>query len=124
MMPRKPFPRLRARVQIAPVPLDAIGEEKCQYAFSDSAYTKAKADVDGASSALEKAKGGVTAAEGALDAAQDAQKAAIKSCQCGVRAKYDKVWAAANKDTEENKKAYSKAKHMECVLNGETNCDA
>jgi len=110
-------------VQIAPVPLDAIGEEKCQYAFTDSAYTKAKADVDGAANALEKAKGGVTAAEGALDAAQDAQKAAIKSCQCGVRAKYDEVWAAANKDTEENEKAYSKAKHMECVLNGETNCE-
>merc|ERR1719440_2682146 len=109
-------------VQIAPVPLDQIGDNKCSYAFTDSAYTKAKSDVDGATNSLQQSKGAVTAAEGALDAAQDAQKAAIKSCQCGVRAKYDKVWAAANKDTEENKKAYTKAKHMECVLNGETNC--
>merc|ERR1711998_487274 len=39
-------------------------------------------------------------------------------CYCTVRANYNKAWSAATANNEEDKKAYTKGKHMKCVLDG------
>merc|ERR1712054_570962 len=84
--------------------------------------TAALADAEkafgSAKTALDQAKGAEKAASDALSAAKTSQEKAIKECQCGVRAAYNKAWEAANAQNEENEKAYTKGKHMQCVLEG------
>jgi hypothetical protein len=103
---------------VGPKAFSTLTEGNCDFFFSDSSYTGAKAAFGSAKTALDQAKGAEKAASDALSAAKTAQEKAIKECQCGVRAAYNKAWEAANAQNEENEKAYTKGKHMECVLAG------
>jgi hypothetical protein len=107
-----------APVSVGPKAFSTLTEGNCDFFFSDSSYTGAKAAFGSAKTALDQAKGAEKAASDALSAAKTAQEKAIKECQCGVRAAYNKAWEAANAQNEENEKAYTKGKHMQCVLEG------
>jgi hypothetical protein len=96
----------------------SLQEGNCAFFFSDPAYTSAKEAFKTAKDQLEKAKGAKGSAETALATAKEAQKKAIKECQCEVRSAYNKAWKAANQNNDENEKAYTKGKHMKCVLEG------
>merc|ERR1740138_213627 len=90
-----------APMNIAPKPLSGLTPGECAPFFSDPAYVAA-----------------VAAAQAGLKAAQDAQQEAIKECQCAVRAAYNKAWAAANDNNDQNTKVFTKGEHMKCVLDG------
>merc|ERR1712159_253893 len=88
-----------APVSVPAKAFSTLKEGECGFFFGDSAYTSAKETFKGAKEALEKAKGTQKAAADALDVA-------------------NKAWKAANQNNDENEKAYTKGKHMECVLEG------
>merc|ERR1711998_64335 len=105
-----------ADVQFAPKPLSAMKEGECGSFFSDPAYIAAVAAKNAAASGATQAAGAVTAAATGLKTAQDAQKEAIKECQCNAKHAYDKAWEAANTNNDADAKTYTKGKHMKCVL--------
>jgi len=105
-----------APVNITPKPLSSLTPGECGQFFSDPAYVAAVAAADSAKTAATQAAGAVTGAQAGLKAAQDAQQEAIKACQCAVRAAYNKAWAAANANNDENTKVFTKGEHMKCVL--------
>jgi hypothetical protein len=107
-----------APVQFADVSLDTLEEGKCEVFFADAAFTAAKQAVASAQDGLNQAKGAMTAAQNAQTAGQEAQKAAINDCYCKSLAALENAWEAANVNNDANAKAYTKGKHMECVLQG------
>merc|ERR1711998_299534 len=80
--------------------------------------TAAVAAKKAAASGATQAAGAVTAAATGLKTAQDAQKEAIKECQCNAKHAYAKAWEAANTNNDADAKTYTKGKHMKCVLDG------
>jgi hypothetical protein len=107
-----------ADVAFAPKPLSSLTPNQCDQFFSDPAYTAAVAAKEAATGSATKAEGAVTAAQSGLKAAQDAQAEAIKECQCSAKNAYEKAWEAANANNDADAKAYTKGKHMKCVLEG------
>merc|ERR1711871_1809059 len=107
-----------APVSVGPQAFSSLQEGNCAFFFSDPAYASAKEAFKTAKDQLEKAKGAKASAETALATAKEAQKKAIRECQCDVRSAYNKAWKAANTNNDENEKAYTKGKHMKCVLEG------
>jgi hypothetical protein len=112
-----------APVQFADMALDTLEEGKCEVFFADAAFTAAKVAETSAQEELEQAKGAKTAADNALTAAKEAQKGAQNECYCRTKAAFEKAWEAANANNDANAKAYTKGKHMECVLKGTTPAD-
>jgi len=114
-----------ADVNFGPKPLSGLTPGNCEAFFSDPAYTSAKAAEESAKQAATQAAGAVGAAEAGLKAAQDAQKDAIAECQCAAKKGYEDAWEAANSNNAANEKAYTKGKHMACVLAGTSpeDCD-
>merc|ERR1711959_290081 len=86
--------------------------------FNSAAYTSAVATKESTANAATQAAASVTAAEAGLKAAQEAQQDAIKECQCDAKKSYEAAWEAANANNDANEKAYTKGKHMACVLAG------
>lgn len=114
-----------ADVNFGPKPLSGLTPGNCEAFFSDPAYTAAKAAEESAKQAATQADGAVGTAEAGLKAAQDAQKDAIAECQCAAKKGYAAAWEAANSNNAANEKAYTKGKHMACVLAGTSpeDCD-
>merc|ERR1711988_117333 len=107
-----------ADVNFAPVAYNSLTPGQCASFFTDAAYTAAIAAKEAAEKAATEAAGAVTAAEAALEAAKEAQKKAINHCRCRVKVTYEKAWEAANANNAADEKAYTKGKHMQCVLAG------
>merc|ERR1711871_1560545 len=95
-----------ADVAFSPKPLSSLTPGQCDTFFTDPAYTSTQA------------AGAVTAAEAGLKAAQEAQQEAIAECKCSAKKAYEAAWEAANANNDANEKAYTKGKHMKCVLAG------
>merc|ERR1711871_1622303 len=107
-----------ADVDFAAVAYESLTPGQCADFFSDPAYLAAVSAKEAAEKAATEAAGAVTAAEAALETAKEAQKKAINRCRCRVKVSYDKAWEAANANNEAYEKAYTKGKHMQCVLAG------
>merc|ERR1711871_72892 len=107
-----------ADVDFAAVAYESLTPGQCADFFSDPAYLAAVSAKEAAEKAATEAAGAVTAAEAALETAKEAQKKAINRCRCRVKVSYDKAWEAANANNEADERAYTKGKHMQCVLAG------
>jgi len=114
-----------APVAFGPKAFNTMDQNSCSIFTNDPAYIAAVGAKDRAKKSAEQAAGAVKNAGDALDAAKEAQEKARKECYCTVRANYNKAWAAATENNEENTKAYTKGKHMQCVLDGKDadDCD-
>jgi len=111
-----------ASVDFGPVALSAMTDSStgglCGPWASDPAYTSAKAAAEaGASDAAEKAAA-ISGLEEALSSAKDAAAAAVKECECKVFTDYTAAFDAATTAAEGHESAYTKGKHMQCVLAG------
>merc|ERR1711959_385675 len=107
-----------ASVNFGSMPLSSLTEGQCGVFFNSAAYTSAVATKESTANAATQAAAAVTAAEAGLKAAQEAQQDAIKECQCSAKKAAAAAWEAANANNDANEKAYTKGKHMECVLAG------
>merc|ERR1719454_2269704 len=90
-----------ASVNFGSMPLSSLTEGQCGVFFNSAAYTSA-----------------VATKESTANAATQAQQDAIKECQCDAKQAYEAAWEAANANNDANEKAYTKGKHMACVLDG------
>merc|ERR1711988_1115019 len=107
-----------ADVNFAPVAYNSLTPGQCASFFTDAAYLAAVSAKETAEKAAEAAAGAVTAAEAEVEAAKEAQKKLINHCRCRVKVTYETAWKAANANNAADEKAYTKGKHMQCVLAG------
>merc|ERR1719454_724826 len=107
-----------ASVNFGSMPLSSLTEGQCGVFFNSAAYTSAVATKESTANAATQAAAAVTAAEAGVNAAKEAQQDAIKECQCDAKKAYETAWEAANSNNDANEKAYTKGKHMACVLAG------
>jgi hypothetical protein len=107
-----------AMVKISPKALSSLQKEDCGFVFNDPAYLSAKTTAENAQTAATTAAGAVMSATKAVEDAKAAQEELIKACQCKVHKDYTAAWEAANKNNDADTQAYTKGKHMKCVLAG------
>jgi hypothetical protein len=111
-----------ASVDFGPVSLaalhDASDSSTCGPWASDPAYTSAKAAAAAASGASVEKAAAIAGFEAALTAAESAAAEAVAACECKVYTDYTAAFATASSHAEANEAAYTKGKHMECVLAG------
>jgi len=107
-----------AEVNFGSMPLSSLTEGQCAVFFNSAAYTSAVATKESTANAGTQAAAAVTAAEAGVQAAKEAQQDAIKECQCAAKQAAAAAWEAANANNDANEKAYTKGKHMACVLAG------
>jgi len=99
----------------------SLTKGQCGTFFNSAAYKNAETKVNKAKKAKDKAAGEVTQAQKSLQAAKDAAKVAVKKCQCSTYKTHKKAVADANaKVKSANTKAWTKAAHLKCVLDGKT----
>jgi len=114
------------KVSFSPVKIKNMKKGKCAAMFQGSNYNQIKAKINKKVQKLSQANGAVKAfKKGLKDAKKDA-KAAVKQCNQNGKSAYSKAISAAKKAcmSSANKKAYTRAKHMVCVLQGKrfANC--
>jgi len=100
--------------------LSTLDKSKCEF-FNDAAYLKAVANRKKKQDALNKAKGAVASATKGLDNAKEAAKKAVLKCKCDTFNNHETSMGKRNSDAEKaNKKGWTMAAHLKCVLKGET----
>jgi len=100
---------------------DSLDGSTCSSFYNSQVWKTSKAKRDAASKAADKAKGALAEASQALDAAVIAAKKAVTSCQCNVRRLHATSLKKANADAvKANTKAWTKAAHLRCVIEGKT----
>jgi len=98
--------------------LGGLAEGTCEVFASNPAYTAAKSAKEEAATAATTADAAVTAARDAVTAAEEEQKKMIHQCKCKASQEYDAAYAAASEVDPSEMEAWTKAKHMQCVLAG------
>merc|ERR1712017_11802 len=108
-----------AKVTFGSKPFSSLKKGSCDTFFNDPAYTKAKKKCDKANKKATKAKGALEQAKTGLKNATDAAKKEKNQCECKAqKAHANAVKAAGDANSKANKKAWTKAPHMLCVLDG------
>ena len=97
---------------------NSLNEGTCAQFWSDPSYTGAKKTAADAATAQTDADAEAKAVEASLQAAQEQAAKDVKACQCTVRAQYNQAHSAATEGVEADAAAYTKGKHMQCVLAG------
>jgi hypothetical protein len=96
-----------------------LTEGKCGVFFSSSAYTNAKAAAKAAKDAKLKAAGALDQAKKAHERALSDQKEAVNKCYCDLKKLHAKTLNDMNVKAEQaNQKAWTRAAHIRCVLDG------
>jgi len=91
---------------------------ECDVFFENAQFLAAEGTEKAAADALAKAKGAIKGFEDNLQTAKDEAKSERAACRCKAKEAYNKAWKAANENNDSNEKAFTKGKHMECVLAG------
>jgi hypothetical protein len=100
---------------------NTLTEGQCATFFNSAAYQNAKKKVADAKKAKDAAAGTVTGTKTSLQAAKDAAVVAVKKCQCNAYKAHSKALTDANaKVVSSQTKAWTKAAHLKCVLDGKT----
>jgi len=107
-----------ADVTLGAFSLSSMTEGECGQFFQDSAYTGAKAAAKSACDAQVTADAEASAAATTVTSAKQAAAHARNTCRCQSKTDYNNAVAAANANTEDEQKAWAKAKNMACVLQG------
>jgi len=107
------------QVQIGSHTFSSLDGKTCNQFFTSSSYTTAKTKHTAAVKAEADASAKVKAFKTAYDAAVEAQKKAVRKCQCTVRDKYNAAWVTATTHNNNNKVAWYKAQHLICVHKGD-----
>merc|ERR1712139_213222 len=107
------------QVQIGSHTFSSLDGTTCNQFFTTSSYTTAKAKHTAAVKAEVKAKSDMDSFKKVLDEAIEAQKKAVRKCQCTVRDAYNAAWVTATTHNSNNKVAWYKAQHLICVHKGD-----
>jgi len=113
-----------AQVTFAPKPYNTLKENECSVFFTDPAYTSVKKKCNDAKTEEAKYSGEAHAAAKAVDAAVAAAAKAKAECECKTHKANTAALEAARKTHDANVKAWTKAHHMNCVLDGQSYASA
>lgn len=106
--------------------LDALKNGKCKSIHGSSAYKKKKAEHATKTKECNKLSGAVSEAKKALKTAIASAKKARRTCNKDARTALDEAFKTAKKacNSDKNKRAFTRAQHMKCVLDGKSlkNC--
>jgi|ERR1711998_5000 len=108
-----------ATVDFGLVALSSLHEESgviCGMPIQSSEYTNAKHAAAGAAAEASTAHSAIQGFQQALETAETAAQKAVKKCQCHTFFNYQTAFENAMSHTEANQKAWTKGKHMKCVL--------
>jgi len=98
---------------------NSVTKGNCNVFYTSAAYVAAEKAVSAAKDHLNQKNGAVTALTKALAKAKEDQKAAIAKCQCDTYNNHNAARTTANdKVVAAETKAWTKAAHLKCVLNG------
>merc|ERR1711871_739117 len=108
-----------ARINFSGVALSQIKSNGCYNVASHSAYTSAKAKLDRANKNVIKKKAAYNTAKKTTADALKAHQKAKKACACRAQKNHKAaVKSTSNFNSAKNAKAWTKAYHMKCVLDG------
>ena len=93
-------------------------EREVEYALAQEAKAKADKDLEKAHTARSEAAVEEKDADVVATEAVQAAEVEVKSCQCKAKAAYENANAAATEHAADDEAAYTKGKHMLCVLRG------
>jgi len=100
---------------------NSLTKGDCNVFYNSDNYKNAEVDVKAKKDAKTDAAGAVTQAKKALEDAKAAAVVAVRDCRCTTYKTHEAALAAANaKVANSNTKAWTKAAHLECVLDGKT----
>jgi hypothetical protein len=104
---------------------DQLTEGQCGSFFNQKVWRDAKANVAAAQKAHNNAQAAVKSAQDALTAAKNEAARRVKECRCKAKKALEKALETMNNGARAaNTKAWTKAQHLLCVLDGKTtnNC--
>merc|ERR1712139_664860 len=107
-----------AKGDFGSIPLDQMKPGKCGTFLDKSAYKNAVSKRDAAEREALRAKGEAEGAKKALDSARREAAKLKKYCECKALHTANKAYDAAAASNSANAKAWTKGKHMACVLDG------
>ena len=107
-----------APVAIATVGFSSLKKGNCDFIFNSDAYKSAESAVNTAKTTVEQAKGKLDEAKKGVDASLEAAAIAKKECQCRTAQKAIVAYETASQNfAKDSKAAWTKAQHLQCVLN-------
>lgn len=113
------------RVDFGRYTFSGLREGNCGVFWQDRNYRSAKSLYERHVREERQRRGEERAATQSERKFRDAHHRAVKRCRCNVRTQHEKSWKSANRNNAANAKAWTKAKHMLCVLAGtaQKNCN-
>jgi len=112
-----------ATVDFSSYSLSSVTEGQCAQFWTDENYKAAKTTATDAATAKTAADAKAAAMVEPLAAAKEQAAIEIKSCQCAARAAYNTALTAASEKAADDDAAFTKGKHMQCVLAGTAAAD-
>merc|ERR1712196_253638 len=110
---------LKTELDFGKFQFNDLTEGNCDTFFKSSVYTDAKNKVNAAKTKKEQAEGAAKQAKKDHDAAVEAQNDAQNKCYCDLKKLHKKTLEDMNtKVAAANQKAWTKAAHIRCVLDG------
>jgi len=102
----------------------SLNPNSCATFFDSPSYKAAKKKHQNAVNARNKAQGKVSSAQKGLENAKKAEKEDIKKCKCDAFKAHEAALKESNSKAERsNRKGWSQAAHLKCVLAGKnSNC--
>ena len=107
-----------ANVDFGSYSLSSLTDGQCAQFWEDAAYVAAKQAATKAATAKTEADATAGAMDQALTSAKEEAAKQVKACQCAARAAYNTAFAAATAKAAGDAAAFTKGKHMQCVLAG------
>jgi hypothetical protein len=115
-----------APVNLGTVSLAALSVHSgvvCSMPADEDPYQTAHAAALVAAADATEKQAAVPGLEEALETTQAEAAELRKVCECNVFASYNEAWTAATSHAAANTEAYTKGKHMKCVLAGDSHCE-
>ena len=107
-----------ADVDFGSYSFSALTEGTCTQFWSDPSFTAATEAASKAAKAKTDADATAKAMDTSLASAKEQAAKDVKTCQCAVRTSYNTAFAEATKKASDDAAAFTKGKHMQCVLAG------
>jgi len=113
---------LNADVDFGKRKFNSLSKGSCGTFFVSQAYKNAEKKVASAKKKMDQAVGKVNEALTSLKTAEAAAKIAVRRCKCGTFVAHEEARAKFTQEIKSsNTKAWTKAAHLKCVLEGKAN---
>lgn len=108
-----------AKINFGDFVVSSLTEGQCSYFYGSQVWKDAKAKIASAQNTYNTKAAETTAAGKAVDTAKNTAKQMVKDCMCKSKEAIEKAISDLNSKAQSaNQAAWTKAHHMDCVLDG------